>query len=64
MGAGTVPEFRTQGCTATRHRSFAGFHGVASSLPAKVKVSKSYLISTIILTNFLFTDIGVPQYKK
>src|SRR5271168_4087586 len=32
-------EFGTRGCTATRHRGVAGFHGVVSSLPAKVKVS-------------------------
>jgi hypothetical protein len=30
----------------------------------KVKVSNSYLIYTIILTSFLFTEIGVLRYKK
>jgi hypothetical protein len=30
---GTVSEFGTRGCTATRHRGVAGFRGVVSSLP-------------------------------
>ena len=42
MGMGMVSEFRTRGCTATHHRGVAGFRGVVSSLPAKVKVSNSY----------------------
>jgi len=52
MDTGVVREFQTCGYTATRHHGVAGFHGVASSLPAKFKVNTSYLISTIILTIF------------
>ena len=61
---GTVLEFWTHDCTAACHRGVVGFYSVVSSLPAKVKVNNSYLISTIMLTSFLFIDMGVLWYEK